>query len=325
VQDIEREKHFPLALVVGVQRSGTTWLQQLLSAHPQIAAGYESDLFSKYLKDAWDLWWIEQEARQRTGGMRGLATYVTIDEWAALLASVARGVFQNVLEGKPGAVLVAEKTPDNALHLPMVRSLFPRVKVVHIVRDARDVVASLLAASAKPWGAGWAPKDPKKAAETWVHWIMAARADAAAGPDLYLEVQYESLISDGPETLDRIFRFLEVPLTDLDTRGIYEAFGFEHMRAGTIPKTQILAGELRRDLDRAKRQDASHAAAKSTEQTATGQTEVEKLRAARRPPEGFYRQGTVGGWRQTLTNRQVKKVMSVATPLMIELGYVRPA
>src|SRR5262245_35206122 len=101
---------FPLALIVGVQRSGTTWLQQLLSAHPRIAVGYESDLFSKYLKDAWVIWWSEDTARKQTGGTRGLAAYVTIDEWAALLASVARGVFSNVLRAKPGAEIVVEKT-----------------------------------------------------------------------------------------------------------------------------------------------------------------------------------------------------------------------
>src|SRR5688500_1035446 len=38
-----------LALIVGAQRSGTTWLQMLCAAHPRIAGGEESHLFSHYL------------------------------------------------------------------------------------------------------------------------------------------------------------------------------------------------------------------------------------------------------------------------------------
>jgi hypothetical protein len=301
------DANFPLVLVVGAQRSGTTWLQQLLSAHPQIAAGYESNLFSKYLKDAWALWWTEEADRRQHGGTKGLAAYVTIDEWAGLLASVASRVFRNVLNAKPGAVLVAEKTPDHALYLRMVRWLFPTVRVIHMVRDARDVVASVLDASARPWGEGWAPSDAGAAAEMWVQWVTAARQDAGAWRDFHLEVHYESLAAAGPSTLDRIFRFLGVPLAAGPTSDIYDMFSFDRVRAGTAPKTEIFAGELRRELEQAA--------------GSTDPSDLDKLAAAGRPPEGFYRQGRVGGWRDALSETQVQAVLNVAGTLLGELGY----
>jgi hypothetical protein len=313
------EDDFPLALVVGAQRSGTTWLQQLLSAHPRIAVGYESNLFSKYLKDAWAIWWSEDSARRRTGGTRGLAAYVTVEEWAALLGSVARGVFRNVLREKPGAELVAEKTPDHALYLPMIRWLFPKVKVIHIIRDGRDVVASLLAAAAKPWGAGWAPSEVAEAARLWVEWVLAAHQDALTYPDLHLEVRYESLRATGPETLGGVYRFLGVPLEDRATHEIYRMLDFEQMRAGQAPVTQILTGEIRREYERAAGLDESTAASTPIESIAV--REGDRVHRAALPPEGFYRQGTVGGWTTTLTEKQVQEVMDVAGPLLVKLGY----
>jgi hypothetical protein len=310
------DQDFPLVLVVGVQRSGTTWVEQLLSAHPQIAAGYESNLFSKYLKDAWAIWWTEAEARKRHGGTKGLATYVTVEEWAALLGHVARGVFRNVLREKPGATMVAEKTPDHSLYLPMIRWLFPKAMVIHVVRDVRDVVASLLDAAGRPWGEGWAPADAKAAAELWVKWVAAARHDAETWPDFHHEVHYESLVAAGPESLDGIFRFLSVPLSTSATREVYETFDFSRAQAGTLPNTFILAGELKRQVHEAYEAEQARASTGGSR----ADSGLEKPRPSGKAPDGFYRKGMVGGWKSTLTEAQVETIMQVAGPLMNTLG-----
>jgi hypothetical protein len=78
-----------------------------------------------------------------------------------------------------------------------------------------------------------------------------------------------------------------------------------------------LAGELRREIDRAAQLEAVRGSA--------GPKEAEPVRKTGRAPEGFYRMGTVGGWRETLTDEQVEAIMSVATPLLVELGYVSTA
>ena len=45
-----------LVLIVGAQRSGTTWVQRLLASHPAIVSGQESHLFSSYLGPMWQRW-----------------------------------------------------------------------------------------------------------------------------------------------------------------------------------------------------------------------------------------------------------------------------
>ncbi len=313
------KRELPLALVVGAQRSGTTWLQQLLSAHPRIAAGYESDLFSKYLKDAWAQWWSEKAARDRTGGTRGLATYVTVEQWAELLAGVARSVFRNLLRAKRGAAIVAEKTPDHGLYLRMIRTFFPQVKVLHVIRDGRDVVASMLAAAETSWGAGWEPNDPEEAAATWVSAVRAARTDAAWTAH-HLEIRYESLVAQGPETLDRVFRFLDVPLKPERIREIYDTFRFERLRSDQVPPTEVFTGELRRELFLADERARGRRSADSA--PAAEPDEAERMRAALHNPNTFYRRGVVGDWKDSLSAPQLEAVLQVAGPLLAELGYL---
>jgi hypothetical protein len=48
---------------------------------------------------------------------------------------------------------------------------------------------------------------------------------------------------------------------------------------------------------------------------------VDHVITAGRAPNGFFRQGIVGGWRESLTEAQLDAVLSVAAPLLTELGY----
>src|SRR5258707_1139069 len=68
--------------IVGAQRSGTSWVQRMLCAHPHIVGGQESHLFSGYLAPLWQRWNTERDLRD--GGSRtiGLACYLTEDELA---------------------------------------------------------------------------------------------------------------------------------------------------------------------------------------------------------------------------------------------------
>jgi len=41
----------------------------------------------------------------------------------------------------------------------------------------------------------------------------------------------------------------------------------------------------------------------------------------KKPPEGFYRKGKAGGWRESLSAEDVATIERIAGPLMRELGY----
>jgi hypothetical protein len=82
-----------------------------------------------------------------------------------------------------------------------VLSLYPEARLVHIIRDPRDVAVSVLRF---PWGAN----NPVVAARDWDRDVRMARAlGAALGPYRYLELRYEALLSEPEETLGRLMAF----------------------------------------------------------------------------------------------------------------------
>lgn len=48
------------------------------------------------------------------------------------------------VQEKNGGRVIMEKTPSNCLRVPFVRKIFPEARIIHMVRDGRDVVSSAL-------------------------------------------------------------------------------------------------------------------------------------------------------------------------------------
>ena len=85
--------------------------------------------------------------------MRGNALHPS-DQLAACharpaVAATIRKRFEAFLE-RSGRPRLAEKTPANALRLPFIHSIFPDARVIHIIRNGRDVVRSLCAMQVQP-------------------------------------------------------------------------------------------------------------------------------------------------------------------------------
>jgi hypothetical protein len=202
-----------LVFIVGCSRSGTTWLQRLLASHPSVHTGQESFLFHSYIAPQLRAWRkeldLEAQAASATGrGGIGLSCYFEESEFLAILRDYLNGLLEPMVGSlQPGEIFV-EKTPQHALALPEIRALLPESRIIHIVRDPRDVVASLLAA-ARGWGSGWAPRAPHRAARMWSRHVLAVR-EAARGmaPSQFHELSYEQLSADPVATLRPLARFL---------------------------------------------------------------------------------------------------------------------
>ena len=134
-----------LFFVGGAPRSGTTWLQQMLDAHPRVSCQGEG-LFGKQLAEPLDallgarataLAAKNGDIFRHTGGYR-LPTH----DDAQLLLGTA--ILQN-LSQQPGSQdcrAIGEKTPENVFFFPRLKQLFPAAKFIGIARDPRDVLAS---------------------------------------------------------------------------------------------------------------------------------------------------------------------------------------
>jgi hypothetical protein len=135
-------------------------------------------------------------------------------------------IVMEAIARKQGVERWAESTPLHLLYLPLIKQVIPDALVVHIIRDGRDVTASLHRIGwirPLPWDRSRAHVPP---AIFW-RWIVSKgrRFGQAMGGD-YMEVHYEDLVQNPREALARIGKFID---HDLDYDRIQQvALGSVH-------------------------------------------------------------------------------------------------
>jgi Sulfotransferase family len=281
-----------LVCIVGCPRSGTTWLQRLLAGHPLVRTGQESDVFDIYLGPQLRAWRRELDPASSGRGGVGLACYFDDARFLPILKRYASHLLEPMLGGLGSEELFVEKTPSHALYIPEIIELFPKTRFIHVLRDARDTVASLLGA-ARAWGKGWAPRRARGAAHMWVTHVQAVRAAQLPASQLF-EVRYEALHADAPRVLRDVLDALGLDWSAAEIQAAVEANRPEVARAGG--GTPIPLGG------------------------AFGQQSGKIVQ----DPPGFVRKAQVGAWRQDLSPLDRLLVWRVAGATMAEVGYPWP-
>jgi hypothetical protein len=280
-----------VVFLIGAPRSGTTWLQSLLGAHPDVVTPQETDLFDKYvapLEAGWD-WQIrggpQEWARRRYKGLPAVVTRARFDE---LVAALVTPVIEAASALKPGATVLVEKSPSHSLHTDIIKRVLPNAHFLHLIRDGRDVAVSLIAAG-DGWGSSWAPRSVRGAAEMWSSHVKAARR-ASSSSAAYREVRYESLRAGGEERLADIFAFCGVTTTAEYRRDLVQRMSIERMSAPGVRSPVLVGGEF-------------------------AQVAVERTE-----PSGFFGGARTTGWREWRpTERRI--FHNVAGDLLAQLGY----
>jgi tetratricopeptide (TPR) repeat protein len=117
--------------VVGMPRSGTTLVEQILASHP--------DVFG-----AGELLDIQQIALELPALLGTSEPYPEcIAQLTDTVAGAAAERYLGRLRARGGGVrCVVDKLPENYLHLGLIGLLLPRARVIHCRRDPRDVCLS---------------------------------------------------------------------------------------------------------------------------------------------------------------------------------------
>ncbi len=144
--------------VVGPPRSGTTLFSAMLGSHPNMVVGPETQFFAKLSGDELeeavaDPQWPARAVKSISGLM--LAGQPVPDVYDLTECEIASHLgertpsVQAMLESltaqfaeKNGKARWVEKSPGHAFNLPEIRALYPRAKILRIVRDPRDVALS---------------------------------------------------------------------------------------------------------------------------------------------------------------------------------------
>ena len=218
----------PRVFVVGCERSGTTLLQRMLDAHPELAIAYETHFLAKLarrsggdperpLDDALASIALEHRTFDRLG--------ISTEDAAAARASTTVGAFVAALyeahARAQGKRFAGEKSPHFVKVLPLLAGLLPASLCIHIVRDGRDVALSMLdwerskekRPGKGPWALGlWQEEPLAVCALWWASYLHSGdRGRAALGEARYWEVSYEQLIDAPQETLAALCGFLGLP------------------------------------------------------------------------------------------------------------------
>jgi tetratricopeptide (TPR) repeat protein len=177
--------------VVGMPRSGTTLVEQILASHPDVfGAGellYVQDLilggFAGFDYPA-DLAALGGEGLRRFGG------YYTVR-----LSALA-----------PKAKRIIDKLPANFRHLGLLHLAMPKARFVHVVRDARDTCFScytqLFASGLNyAYDLGELGRYYKASEDLMAHWRQVLPQSAL------LDISYENLISDFETEARRLIAF----------------------------------------------------------------------------------------------------------------------
>jgi hypothetical protein len=220
-----------IVFVVGSPRSGTTFLAGAVGAQPGFV----------------DL-----------GEVRPVKA--SVERWVSLPESEAAGELRSTLERVRRLSFVrdlrpVEQTPELSFVLSAAVRAYPQATVLHIVRDGRDVVCSLLEKgwladkragaddAGLPYGAHVRPwveperreefagaSEASRAAWAWRRYLTAARAV----PEQTFEIRYEQIAADPAAAAEEIAGLLET-----DRSPLAEALGAVHARS---------IGRWRRDL-----------------------------------------------------------------------------
>lgn len=208
---------FERIFLVGVGRSGTSLLQSMLAAHPEISSAPETSFIRRYM--------LPRRPRklQQEGRLEQAIEVLSQDKKLSRLAVSVSSRLPLVWRDKEpekalyedftkahwklaGGRFFLDKDPKLIECLPFIHHHWPAAYVIHIIRDPRDVLASKKSAT---WSMG----------RPLLWHVLAGRLQYNLGRetgrrlfgDRYIEVSYERLVTEPAEELSRLTAGLEIP------------------------------------------------------------------------------------------------------------------
>jgi hypothetical protein len=317
---VSEQRYDTVFFVAGEMRSGTSWLRRTLSAHPEIACGHEGSFFGRDYN--------QEEIPVYTGPVSSFTRALAVSEefkvWHELpwnqwtheyeedlrnLTRLSIDYFLKKEVTRTGKRIVGDKSPQHTGCLDEIHEIYPDARIIHIVRDGRDVAVSAMhhwwrLAKDQPGGVfELTPEEFEirdaylrdreeflasgrsifteerlgQLARRWGHRVGKARRDGTAlYGERYLEIRYEDLLQNTPDSLRRILGLLGARREDRIIERCIQASSFER---------------------------------------------VSNRRQGEEDSGSFFRKGVAGDWRGVFTERDRRIYEELAGDRLIEMGY----
>lgn len=234
--------------IVGSPRSGTTFLGKCIAQLPEISYHFEPVATKAAARYVYDRLWHEDKSQR---------FYQFIYRWLMRFHG-------------DGDLRFAEKTPQISFIVPFLAKAFPEAKFVHIIRDGRDVAASLAEKPwhrldkknstirdpdgymCGPWARFWVEPDRIEEFETtddlhrcgWI-WRRHVEEVLQAAVDLpngtYHELRYEDLVENPRQEAQKILEFLGI--SDQQSHQLFQEAVAKDVRASSVGRWRATVPE----------------------------------------------------------------------------------
>lgn len=221
----------PFLFACGVPRSGTTLLQRMLDSHPDLTVANDTHFIPRALEltsknlivqatNSIEISLSDEIVDNVFNYHRFYRTGLSESDFNAIRGKAATyrelvsGVFDCIAK-KENKSLAGEKTPDYVRRVRLLNRLFPDAKLIHLIRDGRNVALSLLDWATPKKGPGrielW-NESPIAVCAMWWKWLVDQGLEQAKGlnESVYCEVKYEDLTASPESSVRELCDFLQL-------------------------------------------------------------------------------------------------------------------
>ena len=243
-------KSIPI-FIIGAPRSGTTLLRLILSAHSTISIPHEFTLVENVIS------YFKEEVITQKRVLQFLSEQYKIShflDWqidrTLLTSKVTQStytqseiidlIYRTYIEvHSPTKTTWGDKNINSLTFIPAIVSLFPEARFIHIVRDGRDVAASLQSRRWKFYTLGGSTtffiKHFRGAMLTWVSAINTIKKSLEVVPkSSQITIKYEDLIGETERSIMQLCEFLKIDFEE----GILHYYDKEEKKP-TISKKRL--------------------------------------------------------------------------------------
>ena len=243
-----------LFFIAATEKSGTTWMQLMLDAHPEIVCRGEGQFVSKLagcmgsaLKDYSTF--IEGLNKNVFAETEGFPTFGRDD--LSHMIRMSAGLLLSKYDIDDHVRAVGEKTPGNVRYLQALLALFPNAKFVLMVRDIRDIIVSGHIHLKRQHGkAGEEPIQgyANRVAKIWTQDIERAQRFMANNEDRCVMVRYEDLHARPHDSLKPVIERIGVAAGPDMIETCIDAGSFQNLTKGRERGQEDINSQFRKGI-----------------------------------------------------------------------------
>ena len=177
--------------IVGLPRSGTSLMEQILAAHPAVHAGGELEAVPGM--------------QARVLELGGAA--VVLPKVSAIELDEMQAAWRKASGAPEGSHRITDKLPSNFMHLGLIRAFMPGAKIIHCRRHLLDTALSCYFQNFSGRGLAWTNSRSDIVAYVERYQRIMRHWKRVLDNDMY-EIDYEKLVNEPGKWIRRLIDFL---------------------------------------------------------------------------------------------------------------------